>query len=313
MARTYARLIADYPLLANPVIDTQTVASLGSVPVTWQIPVAHVRGVSYHWVDDATTSGDTADAGRTFPWAAGTHTLTVQAASAYNWDDHSSKASAVVHVLAPVAGQSAWLGTHVAGSSATLATPAYGVTVPIDATLEDASGTPLAGAAVALQSSRDGATFADVPGATVTNLPGGVYRSVVAQAGRTWYRFAFAGSGAVSGTVSAATVVVPGVSLSTPSSKSKVSHTKSVAVSGTLRPAHASGSRVVKLQIKRWNGRRWADYSAAWTRVSYRSSSYSAYAVSLKLKKGAYRLYALAPNDVQHSATTSGFRALTVN
>ena len=312
MARSYARLIADYPLLANPIIDAPTVASLGSVPVTWQIPVAHVRGVSYHWVDDATTSGDTAAAGTTFPWTAGTHTVTVQAASAYNWDDHTSNASAVMHVVAPVAGQAAWLGTHVAGSSATLATPAYGASLPIDAMLEDASATPLAGAAVTLQLSHDGAAFTNVPGATVANLPGGVYRSAVSQAGRTWYRFAFSGSGAVSGTISAATMVVPGVSMSTPSSKSSVSHTKSFVVSGTLRPAHASGSRVVKLKISRWNGRRWADYSAVWTRVTYRSSSYSTYAVSLKLKKGAYRLYAFAPDDGQHSATTSGFRAVAV-
>ncbi|MDR3685840.1 MAG: S8 family serine peptidase [Coriobacteriia bacterium] len=312
MARTYARLISDYPLLTNPVIDVRTVASLGSVPVNWQIPVAHLRGVSYHWVDDSTTSGDTADTGATFPWTAGDHTVTVQASSAYNWDDHTSHASAVMHVVSPVAGHAAWLGAHVAGSAATLATPAYGVAMPIDATLEDASGTPLAGATVALQSSRDGGAFADVPGAIVTNLPGGVYASTVTQEARTFYRFTFAGSGAVSGTVSAAVTIVPGVSLSTPSSKSSISHTKSIAVRGTLMPAHATGSRVVKLKIKRWNGHRWADYSAVWTRVTLRSASYGTYAVSLKLKKGGYRLYAYAPDDGQHSATTSGFHAVAV-
>jgi hypothetical protein len=177
--------------------------------------------------------------------------------------------------------------------------------VAIDGVLGDASGTPVSGAAPQLESSRDGVTFT-AAGVGVGELPGGTYRAVVAPESRTFYRFAFADAGGLTGSHSSAVLVTPRVSLATPYAKSVASHTKSFTASGKIRPAHNSSSRTVKLQIKRWTGHVWRDYGSKWTRVTYKGS-YSAYSASLKLSKGTYRIYAYAPADALHATTTSGY------
>jgi hypothetical protein len=276
------------------------------------MPLSKLRGVSYDWTADSTDSGTTSQTGRAFDWTPGDHQVSVHASSAYNWDDGTASSEAVIHVVPSTDGTTTWSGAHVAGSSATKATPAYHAAVTLDATLRDATGTPLAGATPTLQSSTDGSTFATASAMAVTNLPHGVYRARVAPEKRTWYRFAFAGSGGVLESVSAAAIVIPGVSLSTPYSRSTISRTTSLKVSGKLMPAHASSSRRVRLKIKRWNGHRWSDYSSPWTRVTRRTASYSTYARTLRLRSGSYRIYAYSPADGAHSTTTSRYRTVKV-
>jgi hypothetical protein len=100
--------------------------------------------------------------------------------------------------------------------------------------------------------------------------------------------------------------------LTTPSSKSSVSHASSFTVRGTIRPAHASGWRVVKLKLSRWNGSGWSAYSATWTRVTYRDSGCSTYSVGIRLKRGRYHVRAYAPADLSHAAVTSGYHTVDV-
>ena len=104
----------------------------------------------------------------------------------------------------------------------------------------------------------------------------------------------------------------PLAQLSTPNSKSRVSHTSALAVSGTLRPAHVSGWRVVQLKLTRWNGHSYSAYRTVWARVTYKNSSYSTYSARLTLRRGTYRIYARAPADSHHPAVTSGYRRVVV-
>jgi hypothetical protein len=280
------------------------------MPVSWAVPLSKLRGVTYRYSIDGIPAGTTDRPGANRSFNLGDTLVSVTAHSSYNWDDGTATSQAWIRVVPSVDGTSTWAGAYVARSSANVATPSYGASVAIDGALTDAANNQLAGAVVTVQSSQDGTSFADLTPAT--NLPHGVYQAVVAPRARTWYRLAFAGLGGISNSFSDAVLVVPGVSLSRPASKSSVSHTKRLAVSGKLMPSHSSSSRTVKLRIKRWNGRRWADYSAPWTRVTRRNSAYATYAATLTLKKGAYRIYAYAPADGAHSATTSGYRAVAV-
>ncbi|HEY5471857.1 MAG TPA: carboxypeptidase-like regulatory domain-containing protein, partial [Candidatus Limnocylindrales bacterium] len=237
----------------------------------------------------------------------GPHTVAVQAHSGYNWDDGTAISSAVITVVAPVAGASTWQGVQQSATA-----PSWGQAVSISGTLRDATGTALSGAPVRVQSSSNGVSFADVSGATVTNLPSGVYLTSVTPLQRTYYRLAFAGSGVVAGSSSSVAVVVPQVSLSTPSAKSTSSHKVKLKVSGTLRPSHRSSSRTVKLRIERWNGHRWVGYGSVWTRVTRHNSSYSTYSAKIRLRSGRFRLHADAPADSLHALTHSGYKTVTV-
>jgi hypothetical protein len=314
MNATYARLKSDFPLLTKPVVPEMTVASLdASVPITWTMQLTKLRGVTYHvWSDSNQLPDTTGKRVVVHDLAPGDHTFAVRASSSYNWDDETAFTETTIHVMPSAEGTATWQGAHVAGSSATVATPAYHVSTTMDAKLLDASSTALSGAVVRLQSSTDGSHFADVPGVVAANLQGGDYRSAAAPTSRRWYRFSFAGKYGVLRSVSSAVRIVPGVSLTTPYSKSTIWHTSKLSVSGKLMPSHASSSRTVKIKIKRWNGTKWADYSWVWARVTRQNSSYATYAVKLSLKKGGYRLYAYAPADTQHAATTSGYRAVRV-
>lgn len=308
MNAAYDRLKADFPLLTRPAIADQTVAAIGgSVPLNWGVMVSPQRGVTYVPTIDGAVQPGTAAALETLQLGEGTHTVVVQAHSGYNWDDGSAIATGVITVVAPASGASTWQGFY---QSAT--TPSRGQAVSISGAVRDASGTALSGAPVRLQSSANGSGFADVAGAPVSNLPNGVYLTSVAPSSRTYYRFAFADSGAVTGSISPVALVVPQVSLSTPSSKSTASRKVKLSVTGTLRPAHRSSSRTVKLKIERWNGHRWAAYHTVWTRVTKRNSSYSTYSVKVRLRKGRFRLHADAPADSLHSTTHSGYKTVTI-
>lgn len=314
MYAAYKALEAGYPLLGKPGVVDQTVAPLGgTVTVPWGVLTSPTRGVTYDVsLDDTPIATATADTARVFAWGPNTsHTIRAQAHSAFNWDDGTAIATATIQVLPVADGPSSWSPAHVTGGSAISATPGYHQYTPIEATLRDTSSTPLAGASVVLESSTDGVNFA-AAGGSVYELPNGVYRTNVSQERRTFYRLRFETTGTVIGATSSALTVTPKVAVSTPRSKSSVKRSRKFTVSGTLRPAHSTSSRVVKLAITRWNGHRWAAYSSAWTREIGRGS-YSTYSAKIKLKKkGSYRIYAVAVADSRHAVTTSGYKSVRV-
>jgi hypothetical protein len=312
MYAAYSKLKATYPLLTKPFVADETVASVGNTTLQWGTSQAAVRGVTYDVsINGSPAATATTASGAQFPLVPGDYTVGVAEHSAYNWDDGTANATGTVHVIASAAGAAAWSPTHVTGGSAVSAVPGYHRSVTFESTLRDASSTPLAGGAPKLQSSSNGATWATVAGTPVAELANGVYRASVAPEDATYYRFSFATTDNVGGTISSAFLVKPGVSLTTPASKSSQSHSKKLAVTGTLKPAHGTSSRVVHLKIYRWNGKQWAGYSSAWTRVTYRGS-YSSYSASIGLKKGGYRIYAVANADAKHSSTWSGYKSVTI-
>jgi hypothetical protein len=312
MYAAYKALEARYPLLVKPAVVGETVAPLGATTrVWWSEPLANQRGVTFDTqVDGGATSTTSATRGD-YALALGSHTLTVQAHSNYNWDDGTAIATATIDVVAPADGLSS-LTANVAGTSQTSAVTGYAQGIALDGTLTDASGAALCGATVTLQSSTDGTHFSAVSGAAIDNVANGVYRAVVAPTTRTYYRFAFAGvPSTVGASTSGAVVITPRVALSTPSSKSSVLHTRSLAVSGTLKPAHLRAPRLVQLRFFRWSGDAWVLYARAWTRITYHTG-YSTYSASVRLKKGGYRIYAYSPGDAGHAATTSGYHSVAV-
>jgi hypothetical protein len=312
MLSTYNALKANYPLLGKPALFDQTVAFLGGTHVSWAVPTSPVRGVTYDVVVNG-SQVETATSATTgaYVWEPGDYTISATAHSAYNWDDGTATATATIHVLPVASGPSSWSTAHIAGSAAVSLVPAYHQAVTIDATLRDASSTPLAGATVVLETSTDGVTYAPNASAQITELPSGVYRASYVAERRTFMRLRFSSVAEVGGSTSSVVVVTPKVYLTTPWSKSSVRRYRAFHVSGTLRPAHATSSRTVQLVIKRWNGRAWVWYRNAWTRATYRGS-YSAYATDLKLRAGSYLIYGRAPADSAHALTMTGYRLVRV-
>jgi hypothetical protein len=312
MYAAYKMLQAEYPLLVHPAVTSQKTASLsGNTRVFWNLPESPLRGVTFVPTVDGIAQSSTSASQADYALGVGTHTLSVQAHSSYNWDDGTAIGNGTVQVVASAPGTST-LSAHVAGSNSLLAAPAYGQSTLLDATLEDASGTALAGATVTLESSTNGVNFSAVGGGAASNVAPGVYRLPVTQTARTYYRFEFAGAAGVNATASNVVTVIPHLYVGAPSSKSSISHKKKLTVSGTVKPARSSKSRAVQLQIYRWNGHTYTSYSRVWaTAKSY--GSYSSYSASLKLKKGSYRVYAYAPGDATHYAATSGYKSVKVS
>lgn len=314
MYSAYAALMASYPLLGKPSNVDETVALLGgTLPVSWAVPTWPSRGVTYDVeLDGASYAAGTSAGSGSLTLGVGAHSLDVTASSQYNWDDGTAHSGSSITVRPLAEGPSSWSAAHIAGSSATVATPAYRTYVEFEATLHDASSTPLAGASPVVESSTDGVNFAPVPGATPTARPNGAYRIAVLTSSKTYYRLRFDTAGAVQGSVSSAVIVKPKVMISTPSSKSTVSRKRSFRVSGTLKPAHRTGTRTIRVLVKRWTGRRWASYSSLRASVT-RHGSYSTYTKYLRLRKGTYRLYARALDDAGHADTiSSSYRRVIV-
>jgi hypothetical protein len=311
MYGVYNALKASYPLLDKPALTDQTVAFLGDSFVNWGVPTYPVRGVTYDVsVNGSPVETATAATSGEYGWTPGDYTVSARATSAYNWDDGTAASSATIHVLPIASGPSSWSAAHIAGSSAVSAVPGYHQAITIDATLSDASATPIAGADPVLETSTNGVDFAD-SGTDVSQLPNGVYRASIVVERRTYARLRFDAVDDVDGSTSSVVVVTPQVSVTTPASKSSVRRYRAFKVSGTLRPAHATGSRLVQLVVKRWNGRSWVSYKTVWTRATYRGS-YSSYAASLKLRRGSYHIAARAPADSIHAATISANKLVRV-
>lgn len=311
MSSAYNALKASYPLLGKPQIVNQSVALLdGELPVNWAVGTSPTRGVTYDVDMDGYPqwSGTSAGSG-VINLGVGDYVMDVAAHSSYNWDDGTATATASVHVLPLAAGDATWSTAHISGSSSLIAMPAYRTYSSFEATLRDTSSTPIAGASPVVETSTDGVNFSAASGALLAALPNGAYRASILTESSRFYRLRFATSGSVGGAVSSAVIIKPRVYLTTPYSKSTVRRYRSFKASGTIKPAH--GGRSVRLQIKRWNGHRWAAYRTATASIS-RHGSYSTYYKYLRFRAGSYRIYAYAPADALHASTTSGYRTVRV-
>jgi hypothetical protein len=294
----FTNVQANHTIAASSAINTYTVVpsagAHGSIsPSSTQIidygsdcPTFTIAADPGYHVATVTVDGSSVGASTSVVFTSVTATHTVAAAFAVN--------SASVFGTA-----------HFVGLSGTSITTNYHQSVTVEATMTETSGTPISGVAVRLQTSSDGVTYADA--AAASELASGTYSATVTPEARTYYRLVFAGDSDWAASESSAVLVTPRVSLSTPSSNSSISHTKWLSVTGTLRPAHASSSRTVKLVIKRYRSGAYRSYTSKWTKVSNKGS-YSRYSASVKLPRGTYRIYAVAPADSLHAYTTSGYK-----
>ena len=176
----------------------------------------------------------------------------------------------------------------------------------------DASGTivPLAGKTVTIQFYSSG-TWMDL--AHITTSETGSYAVTLAPREKTTYRACFEQSATDVGATSATGIVLPRVSLASPSfGHKKLTYHKSYSVSGNLKPRHAVGSKQIKLRAYHFEGGSYV-YKRTYTAKASNKSSYSVYKVSIKLPShGKWRLRAYHAADATNAKTYSAYRYVTV-
>jgi hypothetical protein len=183
--------------------------------------------------------------------------------------------------------------------------PAYGARVALTGTLSRAgAGQPeLAGEVVRLQVLK-AREWSDV--AEASSSATGSVRFEVAPRNRTSYRLVYAGSyGTYRSCASEPVVITPKAAVGTPIAPATMERGAARTAYGTLRPAHRSGTRPVRIY-------RWRKVDGVWRRYGYveatvaGSGEYSRYSAKVKLwRAGSWRLRAYAPADALHSAAWS--------
>ena len=197
--------------------------------------------------------------------------------------------------------------------------------VPVDATApvttSDAVATYVASATIKLTATDAGSgvasTFYRLDGGAQT--AGTTISTVVGSHTLEFWSVDVAGNAEVHTTVAFTVKAKTKASVGTPRAPSKMSHSKSYAVYGYLKPRHTRGTYPVR--IYRWK----KSSSGSWKRygdpVKAKASDYSSngqlyskYSVKMRLAKaGKWRLRAYAPADSGHVATwSSGYDYVTV-
>lgn len=198
------------------------------------------------------------------------------------------------------------------GLSCVPASVAFGgwSTIAATLTLQSDPGTTLAGRTVTLQASANGMnSWTDVGVATEDSA--GHYVATVSTTAKRYYRLHFATDSTYYGSDSAAAIVLSKAYLSAPSSKSKAKRKRTLSVSGFLKTRHTRGAKSVVIKAYRYQSRKWV-LRQTFSAVNSDYSSYTKYSASIKLKyAGKWRLYAYHA-DADHTATTSGYRSVTV-
>lgn len=261
---------------------------IGWQPAEKWLPAQLVAGAwTYLWSPDPAT-------------AAGYLPVTVSAAA----KDNAGNASAVVSVksidpLDP---------TELAVAPAPVVV-AWGAPAAVSATLT-ASGAPLSRRTVSLQQSVAG-VWKSVASAITTGTGRAAFS--VRPTSKTTYRVRFAGDATYAAALGPAFTVTPRVALSTPAVPISAARNTAFAVSGTLKPRHASGTSPVKVYAYQRSGRVWLLRKTVSARVSA-YSTYSLYKTTISLPAaGDWRLRAYAPADAAHAATWGSWtRTITV-
>lgn len=150
------------------------------------------------------------------------------------------------------------------------------------------------------------------PSANYATWNGMAYSTNVKPLWATRYQAVFEGDSNYAAAVSPQVLVKPKVSLTTPSSAATQYYGRYYAATGYLKPRHTSGSKPVRIYRYRYVSGAWKSYGYVTAKASD-YSSYSKYSVSMKLPaKGKWRIKAYHPTDSYHTATTSGYRYITV-
>ncbi|MDZ4168480.1 MAG: Ig-like domain-containing protein [Coriobacteriia bacterium] len=168
----------------------------------------------------------------------------------------------------------------------------------------DATG--LAGAAITIERSSNGLTFAPF-GTVVVSGSDGTFDFTVHPSTKTWYRAVYAGSAEHEGSTSGPVLVQVRAKVGTPTGTTSLRAGVRATFRGTLSPAHANGARVVKVYRERYLGRgRWqraGGYILARVSTVRGRSTYSA---TSSFTKGTWRLRAYHA-DAAHAAAWSQY------
>jgi len=179
--------------------------------------------------------------------------------------------------------------------------------VSITSWLKDGT-TPVGGRRVILEYSST-SNFAVKGSVYATTTASGWFRFNRNITSRTYFRVRFAGDADYKATLSKTVAYVPKVALSTPAVRSPQRAKRAFTVTGKIYPAHKVGTRI-KMERYQIVGKRRVSRGYVWAYVTARSRY--AYSARLSLAKGTWQLRAVAPYDIAHAWTASGFRTIIV-
>jgi len=179
----------------------------------------------------------------------------------------------------------------------------YGQQAGITCEILDGAGAPLTlGARVQLHKSVNGGPWIVVDLPSTTEASRSFSEAVYV---KTAYKLVVPDHTTMLGSTSVIKTVVPKVPLGAPVAPSKVTKGKSFLVYGALKPAHAKGTKPVRIyKYRKVKGKWKAEGYVKATATNYKG--YTRYKANLKLtKKGQWRLRACAPADAEHAETWS--------
>lgn len=191
------------------------------------------------------------------------------------------------------------------------ATPAvvpYDGTASVTGTLAVASGDPT-GLVVQLERSTDGKTFHST-GTTAAVDATGVFRLSATLTRNYYFRLRSIETSEVAAAFSSPVLVRAKASIPVPIAPTTAYSWRTIKVSGTLLPSHASGDRVIKIRCFRYVHGTWVWQKSVWasSRAGRTASSYTAY---LRLSRGTWRICA-RHEDSSHYLTDSPYRVVKV-
>ncbi len=174
----------------------------------------------------------------------------------------------------------------------------------------EATGVP--GVAVVVERSTNGITFAPF-GTVAVSGPDGHFDFTVHPSARTWYRARFEGDESRTASVSNPVVVQVRAKLGAPVGPTGVVARARVTLRGTLAPAHANGSRVVRVYRELSLGRgRWKQAQGYLLARVSTVRGRSTYVATTTFARGVWRVRAYHA-DAAHAASWSRYgKAITV-
>jgi hypothetical protein len=187
----------------------------------------------------------------------------------------------------------------------------YGGLVTVRGSLRSSGGTLLPGMAAALQRSYDGSTWTTV---TVPVSPTGSYSAVVAVYRQTHFRWVCPGAADVASCTSAEMVVSSYASVGAPNVALRVRPGRSYSCVGSLKPRHAEGTYVIKMQWQVYTRGAWRSGGALLPLKVRNYSNYSRYGYVDRYIKGVprgWRVRAIHA-DADHLRTNSAWKYYSV-
>jgi len=187
----------------------------------------------------------------------------------------------------------------------------YG-SVSVTGTVTGLAGVGLPGLPVLIEYSYD--NFGSVLGsATATTTASGGFSRSFGPTRKTYFRVSHRGDPTRIASNAVTRAVLPKVYLPRPSAKSTMTYGKPYAVTGYLKPRHASGTKPVRVQLYRYKNKKWVLSSKHYHAKVKNYKSYSKYSVSVKLPvRGKWRIKAYHPTDSLNASTTSAYRSVRV-